>query len=80
MVVELVLHDWGSGVDHTVANIDDTDPLRSIRMIPIFGRRHQLVSLLQDVGMYTTLRQSEPDEQGGIWIPNRMCRIDGERM
>ena len=35
MVVELVLHDWGSGVDHTVANIDDTDPLRSIRMIPI---------------------------------------------
>ena len=80
LVVELVLHNWESGVDHTVSNIDETDPLRSIRMVPIFGRRHQLVSLLQDIGLYTTLRQSERDEQGGLWIPNRMCRVDGERM
>ena len=78
--MELVLHNWESGVDHTVSNIDETDPLRSIRMVPIFGRRHQLVDLLHDLGMYPAGHLSHPDEQGGLWIPNRMCRIDGERM
>ena len=81
LVVEQVWHDWASGVDHTVSNIDETDPLRSIRMIPIYGRRHRLVEMLNEMGMYTAGLSSPPRERdGGLWIPNSICRIDGERI
>ena len=66
-------------MDGAVIIIDESDHLRSIRMIPIFGRRHQLVDLLNEMGMYPAGLPSHPEE-GGLWIPNRMCRVDGERM
>ena len=44
MIVELVLHEWAKGLEHTVIeneDMDETDSFRSMRLVPIYGRQFQ---------------------------------------
>ena len=81
MIVELVLHEWAKGLEHTVIeneDRDETDSLRSMKLVPIFGRRFQLDDLLYAMGMHPAGILSSSDEWiDQTWIPNSICQTDG---
>ena len=78
MIVELVLHDWAKEIEHTGFEIEETNPFRKMRLVPIYGRRFQLDDMLYAMGMHPAGILSSSDEWiDQTWIPNSICQTDG---
>ena len=81
MIVELVLHEWAKGLEHTVLEIEETDEtnsFRTMRLVPIYGRRFQLDDMLYAMEMHPAGILSSSDEWiDQTWIPNSICQTDG---
>ena len=75
MIVELVLHDWAKGIEHTVFEIEETNPFRKMRLVPIYGRRFQLNDMLYTMEMHPAGVLSPSDEWiDQTWIPHLIDR------
>ena len=52
MIVELFLHDWATGIEHTVSEVEETNQFRKMRLVPICGRGFQMDEMLYTMGMH----------------------------
>ena len=78
MIVELVLHDWAKGIEHTMLKIEEVNSFRTMRLVPIYGRRFQLDDMLYKMEMHPAGVLSSSEEWiEQTWIPRSLCQIDG---
>ena len=83
--LELTVHRWVEGVDHTACNVYE-DSFTNSRIIPLYARRHRLVELMEKMQMYPAGnrlwfdRTTAPDKrwERTMWLPSNCCPIDGQ--